>query len=78
VGGQPLPIDLVAGGVVLGVTLLLVAGVREASWVNTATTSVVVLVIIFTIIAGGCCRCRCSKTCVMMTEERLKQTSWCV
>ena len=50
--GEPLPIDLVAMGLILLVTLLLLVGARQASVVNIVTTLVALACIIITIIAG--------------------------
>lgn len=53
VDGETLAIDLVAMGLVVLVTILLLVGVREATAVNNFTTWTSVICIIVTIVAGG-------------------------
>lgn len=51
-GGAPLEIDLVAFGIIIVISALLAYGMKEAAWVNTVVTVVVIAVVCFTFITG--------------------------
>jgi amino acid transporter len=50
--GEPIILDFMAMAVVIVVTLLLIWGVKQSSWVESACTTMCILAILMSIIAG--------------------------